>query len=183
MDLLSASAHKFNGPKGIGFLFIRKGTEIGAYLDGGTQENSLRAGTENIAAIVGMAKALEENCKNIDVHADHIYRLEHQLLNALKEAHIPFERNGGRNALPGLMSLSFAGFDGEAILHRMDLAGICISTGSACNSKSIKVSHVLKAIGLNEHLAKGTIRISLSMNNTEDEIRRIIATLMKIINQ
>jgi cysteine desulfurase len=183
IDLMSASAHKFYGPKGIGFLYIRNGTEIGSYLDGGAQENSLRAGTENIAAITGMAAALMENCKSIDAHTYHISRLEHILLNALKEEHISFIRNGGSNSLPGLMSFSFAGYDGEAILHRMDLAGISISTGSACNGNSTAISHVLRAIGLNEDLAKGTIRISLGKNNTEDDIKHILRVLTKILRK
>jgi len=183
IDFLSASAHKFYGPKGIGFLYIRKGTEISSYLDGGAQENSLRAGTENIAAIIGMATALMENCNKIDSHTFHIGRLEHLLLNALNEENISFVRNGGSNTLPGLISLSFAGYNGEAILHRMDLAGISISTGSACNGNSTATSHVLKAIGHNEDLAKGTIRISLGKYNTEDDIKQILRVLTRILKK
>ena len=161
VDMLSASAHKFNGPKGIGFLYIRKGTKIASYADGGAQERSRRAGTENVASIIGMAAALKENCDCLDDHLSSICTLEHQLLSMLSDAHISYIRNGGDKTLPGLISLSFAGADGEAILHLMDLAGICISTGSACNSNGTEISHVLKAINLDEELAKGTIRISL----------------------
>lgn len=181
VDMLSASAHKFNGPKGVGFLYIRKGTEIAPYVDGGAQENSRRAGTENVASIIGMAVALKENCDCLDDHLTSICMLEHQLLSMLSDAHISYIRNGGDKTLPGLISLSFAGVDGEAILHRMDLAGICISTGSACNSENTEISHVLKAIGLDEKHAKGTIRISLGKNNTADDVNAIAATLIKIL--
>ena len=183
VDMLSASAHKFNGPKGIGFLYIRKGTTISSYLDGGAQEKSHRAGTENIAAIVGMTAALTENCKAMDEYIDKAYRLEKRLLDGLRAAHISFSGNGGDNTLPGLLSLSFPGADGEAILHRMDLSGICISTGSACNSESTEISHVLQAIRLDESLAKGTIRIALGKNNNEDDVDRIVQALLRIVGQ
>ncbi len=181
VDMLSASAHKFNGPKGIGFLYIRKGVEILPYLDGGKQENQYRAGTENIASIVGMAAALKENCDTINENIASVRSMEFRLLDALCSLEIPFIRNGGDNTLPGLVSLSFDGADGEKILHRMDLAGISISTGSACNSTNTEISHVLQAIKLNEAHAKGTIRISLGKSNTLDEIDSIINALIKIL--
>lgn len=181
IDMLSASAHKFNGPKGIGFLYIRKGIEIAPYADGGAQESAHRAGTENVASIVGMATALKENCDGIDANSANIRTLEHRLLSSLDDENISFIRNGGVNTLPGLISLSFTGADGEAILHRMDLSGICISTGSACNSKITEVSHVLKAINLDEAFAKGTIRISIGKNNTPADIDAIVAALIKIL--
>ena len=180
VDMLSASAHKFNGPKGIGFLYIRKGTKILPYIDGGAQENRYRAGTENVAAIVGMATALKENYIKLKSNIVHIKTLEARLLEELRETHIPFVRNGGINTLPGLISLSFSGEGGESILHRMDLMGISISTGSACDSTRVEVSHVLKAINLNESLAKGTIRISLGKNNTEEDVHAIINSFKKI---
>lgn len=181
VDMFSASAHKFNGPKGIGFLYIRKGTELISYADGGAQESAHRAGTENVAAIVGMAKALEVNCRDIESNIEYVRGLETQLLAQLSEAGIDYVRNGGSKTLPGIINLSFAGADGEAILHRMDLMGISISTSSACDSVNIKISHVLKAIGLDETLAKGTIRISMGKNNTEDEVERIVQALNKIL--
>ncbi len=181
IDMLSGSAHKFNGPKGIGFLYIRKGIEIAPYADGGAQESARRAGTENVASIVGMATALKENCDVIDSNSVSICALEHRLLNSLIDANVSFIRNGGVNTLPGLISLSFDGANGEAILHRMDLSGICISTGSACNSKITEESHVLKAINLNEAFAKGTIRISIGKNNTPADIDAIAAALIKIM--
>jgi len=182
VDMLSASAHKFNGPKGIGFLYIRKGTNLVSYVDGGAQENSHRAGTENIASIVGMATALKENCDVIDSHITDIRGMEHRLIDALSDAQIQFVHNGNNETLPGLISLSFAGMDGEAILHRLDLAGICISTGSACNSKNTEISHVLQAILLDESYAKGTVRISLGKNNTISDVDAIAAALIKVLS-
>lgn len=181
VDFLSASAHKFNGPKGVGFLYIRKGVELPPYADGGAQESAHRAGTENVAAIVGMATALKSNCDMLVQNQKHILNLENQLLLNLDEAGITYIRNGGDCKLPGLLSLSFNGKDGETILHRMDLMGISISTGSACDSVNTEISHVLQAIRLDENLAKGTIRISLGKNNTLDEIEKISAALTKII--
>ena len=181
VDMLSASAHKFNGAKGVGFLFIRKGTPIAAYADGGAQEYGLRAGTENVAGIVSMAVALKKNIENLNKNRERVINLEKQLLKKLNEEGVPYVRNGGEKTLPGLISLSFDGKDGEAILHRMDLMGICISTGSACDSKKTDISHVLKALKIPDNLAKGTIRISLGKNNTEDEVDAIASALKKII--
>lgn len=181
VDMLSASAHKFNGPKGVGFLYIRKGTQLSPWADGGAQESGYRAGTENVAGIVGMATALKCNCDKLKQNEEHIRSLEKELLQRLENSKIGFTRNGGNNTLPGLISLSFQGMSGEAILHRMDLLGICISTGSACNSRSTEISHVLKAIGLDESLAEGTVRIALGKNNTLEEIETIVKALLKII--
>ena len=182
VDMLSASAHKFNGPKGVGFLYIRKGTNIVPLLDGGAQENDRRAGTENVAGIVGMATALKLNIDNLEKNIERINALEKRLIANLKTTGIKFVRNGGENGLPGLISLSFEGKDGEAILHRMDLMGISISTGSACDSKDTEISHVLKAIGLKKELALGTIRISLGKNNTESDVDYIVSAIGTIVN-
>ena len=181
VDFLCASAHKFNGPKGIGFLYIRHPESFPPYVDGGAQERGLRAGTENVASIVGMAAALKLNCDRLEENRQHLRHLESVLLAHLNAAHLAYRLNGGENRLPGLMSLSFPGRDGEAILHRMDLMGICISTGSACNSVHTEISHVLRAIGLDEQYAKGTIRVSLGKNNTEEDAQRIAASLVKIV--
>lgn len=181
VDMLSASAHKFNGAKGVGFLYIRKGTPISVYADGGTQEHGLRAGTENVAGIVSMAVALKKNVENMKANQKHIIGLERMLLDSLDESGISYTRNGGDHTLPGIISLSFDGKDGEAILHRMDLMGVCISTGSACDSKNTEISHVLQAIRMPESLAKGTIRISLGKNNTEDDVYAIAVALRKIL--
>lgn len=182
VDMLSASAHKFNGPKGIGFLYIRKGVEICPYSDGGAQEFSKRAGTENVAAIVGMAVALKKNTENLKANQAHILELERMLMQKLDESNVAYVRNGGNLTLPGIISLSFDGKDGEAILHRMDLMGISISTGSACDSKETEISHVLQAIRIPESLAKGTIRISLGKDNTAGDVDAIVKALRKIVS-
>ena len=182
VDFLSASAHKFNGPKGIGFLFIRKGAELRPYVDGGSQENLHRAGTENIASIVGMAAALKTNSDLLDKNQLHILKLEKQLLVRLDDSGVVYRCNCVESKLPGLLSLSFPDKDGEAILHRMDLMGISISTGSACDSVNAEISHVLKAIHLAENYAKGTIRISLGKNNTQEDVENIVASLVKIVS-
>ncbi len=181
VDMLSASAHKFNGPKGIGFLYLRKGTKILSYADGGAQEHGMRAGTENVASIIGMAVALKHNCDSLSDNEAHVTGLEQMLLEGLRAVGISFVRNGGGYKLPGLISLSFDGADGEALLHRLDLMGISVSTGSACNSANTEISHVLKAIGLRESLAKGTIRISLGKYNTDDDVDFIVVALKKIL--
>ena len=182
IDYLSASAHKFNGPRGIGFLYIKEGSKLLPLLDGGAQENKKRAGTENVAAAVAMAVALKKNCDAIEENALKLCSLEEALLQHLRNTGTQFVQNGTEKHLPGLISLSFLTGDGEAILHRMDLLGVCISTGSACNSKSKEISHVLRAIHLDDKLAKGTIRISLGKNNTIDDVEKITAALQKALS-
>lgn len=181
IDMLSASAHKFNGVKGCGFLYIRRGCKLIPYADGGAQEFGSRAGTENIPGIVAMAAALKNNCDYLEENRKKIIGLENEFMSKLKETNIPFVRNGGLHTLPGLISLSFPGGDGEAILHRMDLFGICISTGSACNSQDTEISHVLKSIDLDEEYAKGTIRVSLGKYNTSEDVKKIVRGLKKIL--
>lgn len=181
VDLLSASAHKFNGPKGIGFLYIRKGTIVFPFSDGGAQENQMRAGTENVAAIVGMATALKKNCEALQQNALHISNLQLLLLRELNRAGINFKHNVSGNILPGILSLSFSNGKGEQILHRLDLLGICVSTGSACDSQRTTLSHVLQAINLPSLDAESTIRISLGKHNTEDDIYAIATALKKVL--
>ncbi len=180
VDLLSASAHKFNGPKGVGFLYMKKGTKY-PLNDGGAQEFGLRSGTENVAGVVGMATALKYNVENIDTNISKLKTLEDIIINKLTEAKIDFIRNGSNNRVPGNVSLSFKNSEGEMLLHRLDLMGICISTGSACDSKKTQISHVLKAMQIPEEYAKGTIRISLGHNNTESEAKSIAEALIKIL--
>ena len=182
VDMLSASGHKFNGPKGIGFLYIKKGIDIDPLIHGGGQEFNKRAGTENIASIMAMAIALRENLDCLEDNRKHLYHLEEIILDKLSKAKICYKRNG-INQLPGLLSLSFVDSDGEAILHRMDLMGISISTGSACDSKDTHISHVLQAIGLEERYAKGTVRISLGKYNTTDDAISIAESLIKIVKE
>ena len=181
IDTLSASAHKFNGPKGIGFLYIKKGTPIARFNDGGAQEFGMRAGTENVAAIVGMAAALKANTEMIDKTRDFLISLESLLINELNAKKIDYLRNGSQNHIPGNISLSFKGCDGEAILHRMDLKGISISTGSSCDSVNTQISHVINAIGVPEEYAQGTVRISLGKYNTEDDVLNIAQALSEIV--
>lgn len=180
MDMLSASAHKFNGPKGVGFLYIRKGTNLIPHNNGGAQERGMRAGTENVAGIVGMAAALVKNCAQMEKTTHKLMEIENSLIEHLTAAGIDFIRNGASGShLPGLLSLSFPGFEGEALLHRLDLMGICIATGAACDSKETQISHVLQAIGLDESVTRGTIRISFGRFN---EITDAEAIAKKIIN-
>lgn len=181
VDMLSASAHKFNGPKGIGFLYVRKGTPLMPYASGGGQEHHMRAGTENIASIVGMATALKKNVAVIKDTASHLALLENRLLIGLSNANILFSRNGSEVHIPGNLSISFPGYSGEALLHRLDLIGICVSTGSACNSNETQISHVLQAIGLEPDLAKGTIRLSFGRNNSENDVDIIVESLQRIL--
>lgn len=181
VDMLSASAHKFNGPKGVGFLYIRKGVRIGRFADGGSQENELRAGTENIAGIVGMAVALEEVCTIIDSELSRLAELRMLLIRRLNEAGIDFIVNGGDAGYPGTVSLSFKNADGEKILHRLDLQGIYVSTGSACDSVNTQISHVIRALNVPDEYAKGTIRISFGRYNTVDDVESIAVALAKIL--
>ena len=181
VDFLSASAHKFNGPKGVGFLYIKKGIRLPPYSDGGAQEFGLRAGTENVAGIVGMAVALQKNCAEIEIHARRLYELEEKMLCRLNKYGIDYIRNGGNERVPGNLSLSFKHANGEALLHRLDLMGICVSTGSACDSVNSSISHVLRSISLDDEYANGTIRISLGRDNTEEHVIQIAESIVKIL--
>lgn len=181
IDMLSASAHKFNGPKGIGFLYIKKGTSLSPYLDGGAQEHKKRAGTENVPAIVGMSVALENNCKCISENKCKLLELEALLISQLHDNNIDFIRNGTENHVPGNVSLSFRGIEGETLLHRLDLMGICVSTGSACDSVNTQLSHVLQAVNVDSSYASGTIRISLGKDNTESEVKIIADSISMIL--
>ena len=183
VDFLSASAHKFNGPKGIGFLYAKNPNLLSPFICGGAQEYGLRAGTENVASVVGMSVALKKNCEEIDANKKHLMMLEDVLLDALKISEMDFIRNGADERIPGNISLSFKNCDGEALLHLLDLNGICVSTGSACDSKNTRVSHVLKAIALDEDYARGTIRISFGKNNTVDEVLKIAEVLVKSVGK
>ncbi|MBR3415235.1 MAG: cysteine desulfurase [Clostridia bacterium] len=181
VDMLSASAHKFGGPQGVGFLYVKKGTPLCPLLYGGSQENSMRAGTENVAGIVGAAAALRSCCEKMKEEADRLFRLEERLIDGLRGA--DFIRNGAADHVPGLVSLSFRGVDGESILHRLDLKGIAISTGAACDSVRTRTSHVVDAIGVPDEYAKGTVRISFGRDNTEEDADRIASELLAVIKE
>lgn len=181
VDMLSASAHKFNGPKGIGFLYLKKGTMLSSFIDGGSQESGLRAGTENIASIVGMSVALKNNYKEMERNRTHLLDLETILMRKLETSGLDYIRNGSNNRIPGNISLSFRNAEGEMLLHRLDLQKICVSTGSACDSKNTQISHVIKAINVPDDYSNGTIRISFGKHNTEEEAEKIADALIKIM--
>lgn len=181
VDFLSASAHKFNGPKGIGFLYVKKGTALYSLISGGSQEFGFRAGTENVASIVGMAVALKNNCDKMNENRMKLVELENEVISSLKAADIDFIRNGAENHIPGNINLSFRDWEGETLLHRLDLMGISVSTGSACDSVNTQLSHVIRAIEPPKEYANGTIRISLGKNNTQEDIQDISKALIKII--
>ncbi len=181
VDLLSASAHKFNGPRGAGFLYIREGTDIEPLIDGGGQENSQRSGTENVAAAVAMAIALKNNVDSMEKNAQKLRDYEAMILGTLGSSDIEYYINGGEKHIPGLISISFDGYDGEAILHRLDLKGICVSTGSACDGSRHNDSHVLSAMNLSEGRIRGTVRISLGKYNTLGDVQSISDGLVNIL--
>ncbi|MCD7774054.1 MAG: cysteine desulfurase [Clostridiales bacterium] len=182
VDMMSCSAHKFNGPKGIGFLFVKKGTRLSSYADGGAQEFGLRAGTENVAGIVGMAAALRKNTACLNDFQSRLLTVEQTLIDKLDSAGISYRRNGAMPRVPGSLSLSFPGTDGEAVLHRLDLMGIMVSTGSACDSRNTQISHVLAAINADELYARGTIRISLGKDNTVNDAEKIAEAIIRIVS-
>ena len=181
VDMMSASAHKFNGPKGIGFLYVKTGTALKPFADGGAQEYGMRAGTENVAGIVAMSVALKKACSHIDDRRKHLLKLEDVLLQGLKKYNTDFIRNGSSNRVPGNISLSFKNANGEMLLHRLDLMGIMVSTGSACDSTNTQMSHVLKAIKIPEEYGFGTIRISFNHENTEEDAKYIAESIGKIL--
>ena len=181
VDMLSASAHKFNGPKGIGFLYIKRGTQISSVVDGGAQEFHKRAGTENIASIVGMSIALKKSCDEMEKVNKKLNALDKAFNDVLLSSKIDFIRNGSKDHVPGNINLSIRKSNGEMLLHRLDLMGICVSTGSACDSVNTKVSHVIKAIGVPSEYSEGTIRISFGRDNTEEDAISIAKALVKVI--
>lgn len=182
IDLLSASAHKFHGPKGIGFLYIRNGTNILPYADGGAQEKGFRAGTENVASIVGMAVALNNGCAEIQAETARLNMLSEKFIEEINQAGTDFIINGNQcKRLPGSINISLRQQNAEMLLHRLDLKGIFISTGAACDSKETKVSHVLEAINVPSDYAEGTIRITFGKDNTTDDAISIAKAIVSII--
>lgn len=182
IDMLSASAHKFNGPRGIGFLYVKEKTPINSYADGGSQEFGMRAGTENVAAIVGMSVALQKNCTFLKEAQNQMMAYSERLKQLLTQAGVDYICNGIEPKIPGNISLSFRGVSGETLLHRLDLMGICVSTGSACNGSKTEVSHVLSAIKVPEDYIKGTIRISIGKNVCCEDIDKIAHSIHKIVS-
>ena len=181
IDMLSLSAHKFHGPKGIGVLYAKRGILLSNIIDGGAQERGKRAGTENIPSIVSMAAALEESCAHMEENAKKIARLRDRLIEGLSK--IPHSRlNGDREKrVPGTANFCFEGIDGESLLLMLDMNGIEASSGSACTSGSLDPSHVLLAIGLPHEIAHGSLRLSLSEYNTDADVDHILATVPGIV--
>ena len=181
IDMLSLSAHKFHGPKGIGVLYARQGVILTPLIEGGAQERGKRAGTENIPAIMGMAAALEEACAHIDENAQKVSVLRDKLIAGLSK--IPHSALNGDpvNRLPGNVSFCFEGIEGESLLLLLDAKGICASSGSACTSGSLDPSHVLLAIGRPHEVAHGSLRLSLCEWNTEEEVDYMLRAIPEVV--
>ena len=183
IDLLSLSAHKFHGPKGVGAFYCRRGIPLPSLIDGGAQERSKRAGTENVAGIVGLGAALRLANEEMSEASARVSAMRDRLIDGILQT-VPMCRlNGPRhNRLPGNCNISFLGIEGESLLLRLDLAGIAASSGSACASSSLDPSHVLLAIGLPHEVAHGSVRLSLSDYNTEEDVDYILEKLPEIVS-
>ena len=181
IDMLSLSAHKFHGPKGIGVLYARQGIFLTNIIEGGAQERGKRAGTENLPAIMGMAAALEDVCAHIDENTRKVSALRDRLIAGLSK--IPHSALNGDpvNRLPGNVSFCFEGIEGESLLLLLDAKGICASSGSACTSGSLDPSHVLLAIGRPHEVAHGSLRLSLCEWNTDEDVDRILAAVPEVV--
>ena len=181
IDMLSLSAHKFHGPKGVGVLYARRGVPLTSLIEGGAQERGKRAGTENIPGIMGMAAALQDACEHMEANAAHVSHLRDRLIEGLSR--IPHSALNGDpvNRLPGNVSFCFEGIEGESLLLLLDSKGICASSGSACTSGSLDPSHVLLAIGRPHEVAHGSLRLSLSEWNTDEEIDHILAEVPWVV--
>lgn len=183
IDMLSLSAHKFHGPRGIGALYVKRGIELTSLMEGGGQERGKRPGTENLPAIMGMAAALKEECSLMEENAARVAAMRDRLLQGLFQ--IPYSiLNGPRdNRLPGNVNFCFEGVSGESLLLLLDGKGICASSGSACASGALDPSHVLLALGLAPEIAQGSLRISLDISNTEEEIDYMLEVIPQVVEQ
>ena len=182
IDLLSMAAHKFYGPKGIGALYIRHGVKIDPLISGGAQEKNRRAGTENVPGIVGMGKAIELACENLEENNEKLTKLRDRLIEKIFE-NIDHVRLNGHptKRLPGNANICFEFIEGESLLLSLDMEGIAASSGSACTSGTLDPSHVLLAIGLPHEIAHGSLRLSLGDFNTEDEVDYVVEKLVEIV--
>ena len=181
IDLLSLSAHKFHGPKGIGVLYARKGVPLTTLIEGGAQERGKRGGTENIPAIVGMAAALEESCQNMEEESAKVTQLRDRLIQGLSQIPHSVLNGDGEKRLPGNVSFCFEGIEGESLLLLLDDKGISASSGSACTSGSLDPSHVLLAIGRPHEIAHGSLRLTLSGETTQEEIDYTIDAVKQVV--
>lgn len=181
IDLLSLSGHKFHGPKGVGALYCRRGIRLTNFIEGGAQERNRRAGTENMPGICGMAAALQEAVDHMEENAKRVASYRDQLIEGLSK--IPCSRVNGdaKQRLPGNVNMCFEGIEGESLLLRLDLAGICASSGSACTSGSLDPSHVLLAIGLPKEIAHGSLRLSLDEVNTQEEVDYTLQQVPQVV--
>lgn len=184
IDLLSMSAHKFYGPKGVGALYVREGVLFERIQDGGHQEKNKRAGTENVAGIVGIGKAIELATQNLEQYCKRLGELKQQYINGIKER-IPEAKLNGHpeKRLVGNINFSFPNIDGQELLLALDRKGICVSTGSACSSGLLNPSHVLLAIGLPREYAQGALRVSLGEENTKEDVQYLIDNVVEIVEQ
>lgn len=184
IDLLSMSAHKFYGPKGVGALYVRRNVNFSKIQDGGHQERNKRAGTENVPGIVGMGKAITIAHNNIEKNNSHLQNLRNFYISQVEEKIPDVKINGDRkDRLPGNANISFKGVDGESLLLNLDLKGICASSGSACSSGSIDPSHVLLAIGLESEEAQGALRVTFGKENTKEDVDYLIENLVEIVEK
>jgi cysteine desulfurase len=181
VDMLSASAHKFHGPKGVGFLYVRTGIPVKNLIEGGAQERGKRAGTENMPAIVGMATALKDAVANIDKNAELVTAMRNRLIDGLKGIERSRINGNLEHHLPGTLNMCFEGIEGESLLLLLDMRGICASSGSACTSGSLDPSHVLLSIGVPVEIAHGSLRLSISEYNTMDEMEHIIKSVPEVV--
>lgn len=184
IDMLSLSGHKIHAPKGVGVLYIRTGVVIDTFMDGGAQERSRRAGTENLASIVGLGAAIEIATTDIEARNARKQEMRDRLIDGILKGIPRCRLNGSRtHRLPGSLNISFEGIEGESMLLMLDMKGICASSGSACTSGSLDPSHVLLAIGLPHEIAHGSLRLSLSDDNTMEDVDYILAVLPPIITR
>ncbi len=182
VDLLSISGHKFYGPKGVGALYVRKGTRLVSFMHGGEQEKRRRAGTENVPAIVGLGKAAELAAREMGREAEQLARLRDKLIKGLVEKIDHVRLNGHpKKRLPNNVNVSVDFVEGESMLLNLDLEGVCASTGSACSSASLEPSHVLLALGLSPEQAHGSLRFTLGRENTEADVERVLDVLPGIV--
>lgn len=184
IDMLSLSGHKFNGPKGIGALYVKEGIKFQRFVDGGHQERNKRAGTENVPGIVGIGKAAELAFINLDEHKRYLQELRDYYIEQVEKNISGAKLNGDKiNRLPGNANFSFKGVDANALLYDLDLKGICVSTGSACSTGDVGPSHVLTSIGLNEEWSNGTIRTTFGEDNTREDVDYLIKCLIESIEK
>ncbi len=181
IDMLSVSAHKFHGPKGIGVLYCRKGIPLQNLINGGAQERNKRAGTENLPAIMGMAAAMEDAVANLDKNAAYVSRLRDRIIDGIKDIDRAYVNGDLTKRLPGTVNMYFEGIEGESLLLLLDQKGICASSGSACTSGSLDPSHVLLAMGVPVAFAHGSLRLSLSEENTDEDVDLIIKTIHEVV--